>query len=245
MQIYNLFSIYKIKNNLFSIYFMKAIERVYKYIDFIGIKAIPFEKKIGLSNGYLGKQLVRKADLGEGILMKIIENCPEISPEWLLTGEGEMLKEGKKSNLSPITTPKKDKIGIEQQGIPLIPLDAMAGFGTGGIQVMDYETQRYIVPDFTELKTDYIIRVQGNSMTPTYNSGDLVACKRLALTDIFFQWNRVYVLDTVQGAIIKRIKKGKEGCILIVSDNKEFDPIELPLTNINAIAIVLGVIRLD
>ena len=92
MQIYNLFSIYKIKNNLFSIYFMKTIERVYKYLDFIGIKAIPFEKKVGLSNGYLGKQLVRKADLGEGILMKIIENCPEISPEWLLTGNGSMLK---------------------------------------------------------------------------------------------------------------------------------------------------------
>lgn len=175
----------------------------------------------------------------------LFNKCEFLNPEWLLTGKGEMLKEGAKSNLSPITTPKKDKIGIEQQGIPLIPLDAMAGFGTGGIQVMDYETQKYIVPDFTELKADYIIRVQGNSMTPTYNSGDLVACKRLALTDIFFQWNRVYVLDTVQGAIIKRIKKGKEGCILIVSDNKEFDPIELPLTNINAIAIVLGVIRLD
>ncbi len=175
----------------------------------------------------------------------LFNKCEFLNPEWLLTGKGEMLKESAKSNLSPITTPKKDKIGIEQQGIPLIPLDAMAGFGTGGIQVMDYETQKYIVPDFTELKADYIIRVQGNSMTPTYNSGDLVACKRLALTDIFFQWNRVYVLDTVQGAIIKRIKKGKEGCILIVSDNKEFDPIELPLTNINAIAIVLGVIRLD
>lgn len=79
---------------------MKAIERVYKYIDFIGIKAIPFEKKIGLSNGYLGKQLVRKADLGEGVLMKIIENCPEISPEWLLTGKGEMLKESVKSRLN-------------------------------------------------------------------------------------------------------------------------------------------------
>ena len=79
---------------------MKAIERVYKYIDFIGIKAIPFEKKIGLSNGYLGKQLVRKADLGEGILMKIIENCPEISPEWLLTGKGSMLKIVEKKHLS-------------------------------------------------------------------------------------------------------------------------------------------------
>jgi hypothetical protein len=41
-----------------------------------------------LSNGYLGKQLLRNVDLGEGILTKILENCPEINPEWLLTGKG-------------------------------------------------------------------------------------------------------------------------------------------------------------
>lgn len=175
----------------------------------------------------------------------LFNKCEFLNPEWLLTGKGEMLKEGAKSNLSPITTAKKDKIGIEQQGIPLIPLDAMAGFGTGGVQVMDYDTQRYIVPEFTELKADYIIRVQGNSMTPTYNSGDLVACKRLVLNDIFFQWNKVYVLDTVQGALIKRIKKGLGNNILLVSENKDFDPVDLPLTDVNAISLVIGVIRLD
>ncbi|MGZ9677438.1 hypothetical protein [Flavobacterium sp. GNP001] len=53
---------------------MKAIERLYKYIDYKGVKPSPFEKEIGLSNGYLGKQLNRKArrNLGEGILIKII-----------------------------------------------------------------------------------------------------------------------------------------------------------------------------
>jgi hypothetical protein len=79
---------------------MKAINRLYKYIDYKGIKAIPFEKKVGLSNGYLGKQLKREADLGEGILIKIIENCPDLSPEWLLIGEGSMLK----NNLTTITS---------------------------------------------------------------------------------------------------------------------------------------------
>jgi hypothetical protein len=34
-----------------------------------------------LSNGYLGKQLSRNADLGQGVLMKLLENCPELSPE--------------------------------------------------------------------------------------------------------------------------------------------------------------------
>lgn len=71
---------------------MKIIDRIFQYIDYKGIKPIPFEKEIGLSNGYLGKQQKRNADLGESIILKIIENCPEINPYWLLTGEGEMLK---------------------------------------------------------------------------------------------------------------------------------------------------------
>ena len=71
---------------------MKIIDRVFQYIDYKGIKPIPFEKKIGLSNGYLGKQQKRNADLGESIILKIVENCPEINPYWLLTGNGEMLK---------------------------------------------------------------------------------------------------------------------------------------------------------
>lgn len=71
---------------------MKIIDRVFQYIEYKGIKPIPFEKEIGLSNGYLGKQQKRNADLGESIILKIIENCLEINPYWLLTGQGEMLK---------------------------------------------------------------------------------------------------------------------------------------------------------
>ncbi|WP_311260669.1 hypothetical protein, partial [Xanthomonas sp. WCS2017Cala2-12] len=57
-----------------------------------GMKATPFESKIGLSNGYLGKQLKRNADLGESILLKIIENCQDLNPVWLLMGSGSMIK---------------------------------------------------------------------------------------------------------------------------------------------------------
>lgn len=71
---------------------MKAIERIYQYIDFKGIKIAEFERKNFLSNGYLKKMLLRKGDLGESILNQIVENSPEISAEWLLTGKGEMLK---------------------------------------------------------------------------------------------------------------------------------------------------------
>ncbi|GHV18137.1 hypothetical protein FACS1894169_14400 [Bacteroidia bacterium] len=71
---------------------MKAINRLYKYLEYKGIKPTRFEKDINLSNGYLGTQLKRGADLGESIINKIIDNSLDLNAEWLLTGSGSMLK---------------------------------------------------------------------------------------------------------------------------------------------------------
>jgi phage repressor protein C with HTH and peptisase S24 domain len=130
------------------------------------------------------------------------------------------------------------------EGIPLIPIDAMAGVGKGEFQIMEYECERYVVPMFRG--AEFLIQVKGSSMIPKYNSGDVVACKKLPLNDIFFQWNKVYVLDTVQGALVKRIKKGSDNDhILIVSDNEQYEAFELHKNQINGVALVIGVIRLE
>ena len=82
-------------------------------------------------------------------------------------------------------------------------------------------------------------------MYSKYNSGDIVACKHLPL-DTFFQWNKVYVLDTEQGVLIKRICKAQsEDSVTIVSDNKSYDYFEFHKSHIRPIDIVMGVIRLE
>lgn len=132
----------------------------------------------------------------------------------------------------------------QDEGIPLIPIDAMAGVLTCEQTALEYECERYVVPMFKG--ADFLIPVKGSSMYPKYNSGDIVACKRVSMTDIFFQWNKVYVIDTDQGALIKRIKPGSApDRILIVSDNDKYDPFELPYSAIHAVALVIGVIRLE
>ena len=42
---------------------MKAIERLYQYMEYKGLKPTALEKEIGLSNGYLGVQRKRNADM--------------------------------------------------------------------------------------------------------------------------------------------------------------------------------------
>lgn len=151
----------------------------------------------------------------------------------------ENTKSTKKLTLSETPTEK------ESAGIPLIPIEAMAGWGTGEVQVMDYEMGLYKVPEFDNIKVDFMIRARGSSMYPKYNSGDTLACLKVEL-GVFFQWNKVYVLDTSQGAMVKRIKKSdKENHILCVSDNPNYDPFDLPLEDLYAIALVVGVIRLE
>lgn len=207
------------------------VDRVLKIIDLKNINKNIFYRETGLSNGFLDKV----KDIGSSKIEHILNAYPEINPEWLLTGRGEMLR-GKQEASHQST----------KQGIPLIPLDAMAGFAIGSEQVMAYSTDRYIVPEFDELKVDFLIRVKGSSMYPKYNSGDIVACKKLVLSDIFFQWNKVYVLDTEQGALIKRIRKGSDAeHITLVSDNEKYEPFELEIGQLHAVALVVGVIRLE
>jgi len=144
---------------------------------------------------------------------------------------------GKSSTLNIKKAPK-------EEGIPLIPIGAMAGFGLGEMSVLDYECERFVVPSFRG--ADFLIAVKGTSMYPKYNSGDIVACKKLNIRDIFFQWNKVYVIDTDQGPLIKRIKRGKnDSYIQVVSENPDFDPFELPISKVYSVALVVGCIRME
>lgn len=183
---------------------------------------------------------------------RIISKCDEIDANWLITGKGSMLKlqNNTVDELNMVSDSRSnykfpDKSHKKEKRIPLIPIEAMAGFGSGEMQVMDYDTNTYVVPEFNEMNIEFMIRIKGSSMYPKYSSGDIVGCKKLPL-DTFFQWNKVYVIDTIQGPIIKRVhKSNKEDCIICVSENEKYTPFNLKKSEIYSLAIVLGVIRLE
>lgn len=221
------------------------LERLKEYIDYQGISVAAFERSIGMANASFGKSLKNKGAIGTDKLEKILSIYSEISPVWLMTGEGNMLKT---PNTPPINKRPAEPATYapegSQEGIPLIPLSAMAGAFTEDTQVMEYECERYVIPAFKG--ADFLIQVKGDSMQPTYYSGDLVACQRIPLGDLFFQWNKTYVLDTAQGPLIKRIRQGSDNDhILIVSDNPAYAPFELSRAQFHGVALVRGLVRLE
>jgi repressor LexA len=214
-------------------------ERLSEYMVYRGINNNALTVAAELSVGQIGKAISNNSGINSSSIEKILHAYPEINAEWLLTGNGQMIKESNE----PVS--KKTE---ERKGIPLIPIEAMAGYGQGDSQVMQYDVSSgYNIPELEGKGVKYLIRVSGSSMYPKYSNGDLLACK--PLKDLaFFQWGKPYVLDTEQGAIVKRLFPCDEDieCLECHSDNKtHYPPFKIPKTSVRAVAIVVGVIRLE
>lgn len=189
-------------------------------------------EKLGIINRSYLSQLVNSEMPNESFINKFTALAPEISRTWLLTGEGKML----------VDTAAPEAPGVSMTGVPLIPVEAMAGYFTGEVSVRESDCERVSVPG---LKADFVIPIAGDSMQPSYRSGDLVACQRIDSIDTFFQWGRVYVIDTAQGVLIKQVRRSSTpGNIVLVSENPIYDPIDLPQSEIYHIALVQGLIRI-
>ena len=209
------------------------IDRLQHFMTLKGINDNQLTVSAELSTGLIGKAKSGKKGMASGSIEKILLAYPELSPDWLLTGRGEMLN----------TKSQDDAANSNDiDGVPLLPIEAMAGFFTGEVSVNERDCERLNIPG---LKADFVVPVSGDSMEPKYFSGDMVACQMVYLSDLFFQWGKVYVIDTNQGVLLKKVKKGSSpDCITLVSENPEYDNIELPRSDIHHIALVKGLVRL-
>ena len=205
-------------------------QRILKFAASLGCSKREFYSKIRVSRGTLESN----TGITEDVMAKFIATYPEINPEWLLTGHGNMLKGDE--------IPENDEFNEEIETRPRIPLDASAGsLSIISAPLAEYECERMpLISRFPNY--DFTIMVKGDSMEPEFHSGDEVAC-RLINEQSFIQWGRPHVLDTSQGVVLKRVYNRKDS-ILCRSDNKDYDDFEIPKEDIFRVALVVGSIRL-
>lgn len=212
-------------------------KRILEFIKNQKITIPIFFQKTGIKRGFLDSDKLDQA-VSDRHFSMIIAAFPDLSVDWLITGEGPMLR----SDL-PVAHPATEP----GAGIPLIPIEAIAGLPDDDpIGVSFIDCAHYIIPEFTNLNVEYMIRVSGSSMYPKYSNGDILACRRVHDV-LFFQWGKIYVIDSSQGALVKRVFQDEDpNRILLVSDNREhYPPFSIPKSDIRSLSIVVGVIRLE
>jgi repressor LexA len=219
-------------------------EKLKQYIDFKGISLYEIENKLSVGRGTISKSIKENKSIGSKILENILTIYDDINPTWLITGMGEMLKE---SNNKKVMATVDNIDYLKQNGIPLLPVKAMAGIGNGGgYQIMDSDVEDYLIVPKLMGVANCAFTVSGDSMEQTYFRGDFVICKRIFFEHDYVQYNKAYVLDTAQGAMVKRLIKSKsEANFICRSDNKQYDDFEIPKNTIENAALVLAVVRLE
>lgn len=177
-------------------------DRTIQFVKYKGIKMREFEQKCDLSSGYITS--MRKG-MGPEKLNNVLNAYPELNRDWLLYGEGSMLKDSEKTTLG-----KNNNLYYTY----LLPMSAiggsLVGFDTKGAMASDCEK---IISPIADV--DFAITIYGDSMYPTFPSGSRVLIKKID-PEVFVIWGSTYVLDTVNGIVIKEVhessKKGKIIC---------------------------------
>ena len=217
---------------------MTSRDRIIKFVEYKGISKNKFYKETGLSNGFLDKNNHPGADKIE----KIIYSYPELCAEWLITGEGSMLKNDTLYNIpQKLTAHRADK------GIPLVEAQAIADFWKEQFSIRASDVREYyVIPKFKDCKIDFMVEIAGDAMYPKYASGDVVACTVIKESS-FVQWGKVYLIGThEQGILIKRVYPGAANdSVECRSDNEKYPPFEVQKKEMTGLALIVGVIRLE
>lgn len=90
-----------------------TLKRIKKYLDSKEIRVSFFEREIGFSNGSFASQLKNDKTIGVDKLEKILRIYTDVNTDWLLTGNGNMLKEDV-LNETPAPYNKSDKENPEE-----------------------------------------------------------------------------------------------------------------------------------
>jgi phage repressor protein C with HTH and peptisase S24 domain len=157
-----------------------------------------------------------------------------------MNGDEKYLTDSLISRVKGEASPSQEE--IEQEMVLVVPTGARGGsIADFSLAVKEYDCERIVTP----IKgADYAIQVTGDSMSPEYPSGSMILIKKIN-EKAFVEWGKTYVLDTINGAVIKTIRRTDNPEVIeCVSSNPAYQPFTMETKYINGWYRVLMVLAL-
>ena len=160
--------------------------RVVEVLRFKQINVNRASKKLCIPQRTLNRQVNVDGNISMDLLYALLDHFPEISPLWLLLGEGEMLLDSTRQTIASIPFYND------------LPLSAgyRDAFDPGHENPTSYIS-------FPNSGADFFFPVSGTSMEPDINDGDIVGVKRVEREEGIVHGD-VYMIVTNDARMIKR-----------------------------------------
>lgn len=161
-------------------------DRVVAVLKHIGMNVNRASKMLGIPQRTLNRQVNEGGNISMDLVYAILNNVPEISPAWLIAGEGPML------------------VGEEAPSFDTVPfyedLPLSAGNRDAFNPAQEKPSAFFSIPT---CQADFYFPVSGSSMEPEFNDGDVVGVKRVDRSEGIVH-GAVYMIVTNENRMIKR-----------------------------------------
>lgn len=169
----------------------------------------------------------------------IYTKCVDIDMNWLLTGEGNMLRtESEKEEKLP-------SVNQTYEGAPYFNVDFIGGFD---VIVNDQTRNPDFYINYPPYNQEGVVwcNLTGHSMEPEISNGDIIALREVTTPIQYLPAGEIYGIVTEEYRTVKRVRLSqKEGFVRLIPSNKseEFCEQEIPISMILKVYAVLGSIR--
>lgn len=238
-------------------------ERLMEFIKEKDISNRKFLLKCGLSGTYISTLTGKPSG---DTLKKIEAAYPDLNTDWLLTGEGEMLKVPATVTVYNPTQEERQEVGEvinmkvlpaqvveeikeeikEEEAIPIISSEIAT---RTNLDIREYIEENageleHINPSELLQNPDLAERVMGTSMLPTFAPNDIVFVKFLHDKAKIVDGNTYYFDMKTRPTMIRKVKFEKDGKLRLIAKNPAYADIVTDSTDINNVAKIIGMLRL-
>lgn len=218
-------------------------ERVLQLAEIKGVAKEKFLESIDMTYGSF-KGAAKKGTLNSDAIDKLLTNYPDVNPDWLVTGRGEILR----PSVEVITPePSKDVTILTNYNpssalIPFYDVDFIAG--TAFSTVEDRAAKPDYFMDIPSFRGCTAFRAYSDSMESLIRSGAILFGTKVESWFEHLEYGQVYGIVCTDGRkylkYIKKYRKNPEEYFLLESENKFYDEFELPKAHIQSIWLIHG-----
>lgn len=196
-------------------------QRLILFLEESNISQAKFEKAAGLSNGYINNL---KNSPSANKLQSIFNAFPDINPDWLLTGSGEMYLSDE-PQLHPVKQSNGD-----------IPYYEKLPVSAGQIEVVLQNANPSGYMFIPGVHAIAFFPVIGCSMSPRINEGDIIGVDNINSWDTPDP-DKTYLIVTNEDRMIKHLQADANDPEILwaISDNKAFGKFKILKENIKYI----------